>query len=126
MWQTTAYWIMGAMSNDPAKLAHFTGFCTPYYFITVLQQLTPYLDKSLQSAGAAGIWRADAVKLPCVVSICVPNSVIDTLFSFLNVFMSTWALLVAGLVFALPMIYMRVTNHTEYRDETLCVKSIKF
>jgi magnesium-transporting ATPase (P-type) len=27
MWQTTAYWIMGAMSNDPAKLAHFAGFC---------------------------------------------------------------------------------------------------
>lgn len=27
MWQTTAYWIMGAMSNDPAKLAHFVGFC---------------------------------------------------------------------------------------------------
>ena len=27
MWQTTAYWMMGAMSNDPAKLAHFTGFC---------------------------------------------------------------------------------------------------
>ena len=27
MWQTTAYWFMGAMSNDPAKLAHFTGFC---------------------------------------------------------------------------------------------------
>ena len=27
MWQITAYWIMGAMSNDPAKLAHFTGLC---------------------------------------------------------------------------------------------------
>ena len=27
MWQTTAYWLMGAMSNDPAKLAHFAGFC---------------------------------------------------------------------------------------------------
>ena len=27
MWQTTAYWLMGAMSNDPAKLAHLTGFC---------------------------------------------------------------------------------------------------
>ena len=27
MWQTTAYWIMGAMSNDPAKLANLTGFC---------------------------------------------------------------------------------------------------
>ena len=28
MWQTTAYWLMGAMSNDPAKLANMTGFCT--------------------------------------------------------------------------------------------------
>lgn len=28
MWQTTAYWFMGAMSNDPAKLANFSGFCT--------------------------------------------------------------------------------------------------
>ena len=28
MWQTYAYWLMGAMSNDPAKLAVFTGFCT--------------------------------------------------------------------------------------------------
>ncbi|KAF9466868.1 major facilitator superfamily domain-containing protein [Collybia nuda] len=85
MWQTTAYWLMGAMSNDPGKLAHFTGFY-----------------KSLQSAGGAGVWRADAVKVP-----------------FMNVFLSTWTLLVAGLVFTLPMIFMRVTNHTEYLDETL-------
>lgn len=27
MWQTGVYWLIGAMSNDPAKLAHFTGFC---------------------------------------------------------------------------------------------------
>jgi hypothetical protein len=27
MLQTYAYWLMGAMSNDPAKLAVFTGFC---------------------------------------------------------------------------------------------------
>lgn len=26
MLQTYAYWLMGAMSNDPAKLAVFTGF----------------------------------------------------------------------------------------------------
>ena len=32
MWQTAAYWLMGAMSNDPAKLAHFAGFCTFLYF----------------------------------------------------------------------------------------------
>ncbi|KAF9817447.1 hypothetical protein IEO21_03404 [Rhodonia placenta] len=83
MWQTTAYWIMGAMSNDPAKLANLTGFY-----------------KSLQSAGAAGIWRGDAVSLP-----------------YMNIFVSTWALLVGGLVFALPMIFMRVRDHTEPSDE---------
>ncbi len=27
MWQITAYCIMGAVSNDPAKLAYFTGLC---------------------------------------------------------------------------------------------------
>jgi hypothetical protein len=27
MLQTYAYWLIGAMSNDPAKLAVFTGFC---------------------------------------------------------------------------------------------------
>ena len=27
VWQTTSYWIMGAMSNDPAKLAYYSGFC---------------------------------------------------------------------------------------------------
>jgi len=83
MWQTTAYWIMGAMSNDPAKLANMTGFY-----------------KSIQSAGAAGVWRADAVGLP-----------------YMNIFVSTWVLLVAGLFFALPMIHMRVKDHTEATDE---------
>ncbi|KAF5361662.1 hypothetical protein D9758_007317 [Tetrapyrgos nigripes] len=78
MWQSTAYWYMGAMSNDAGKLAHFVGFY-----------------KSLQSAGAAGIWRADAVGLP-----------------YMNIFISTWVLLVAGLLFALPMLYLRVQNHT--------------
>ncbi|KAF8168400.1 major facilitator superfamily domain-containing protein [Crassisporium funariophilum] len=85
MWQTTAYWIMGSMSNDPAKLAHLAGFY-----------------KSIQSAGGAGAWRADAVKTP-----------------FMNMFISTWVLLVAGLVFALPMIYARVKDHTDISDETL-------
>ena len=32
MWQTCAYWFMGAMSNDPAKLAHFSGFCECLFF----------------------------------------------------------------------------------------------
>ena len=35
MWQTTAYWFMGAMSNDPAKLAHFAGFCMFYLWVSM-------------------------------------------------------------------------------------------
>ncbi|KAF7355033.1 hypothetical protein MSAN_01418800 [Mycena sanguinolenta] len=85
MWQTSVYWMMGAMSNDPAKLAYFTGFY-----------------KSIQSAGAAGSWRADAVLTP-----------------YMNMFASTWALSAAGLLFALPMIYLRVKEHTDIEDETL-------
>ncbi|KAA1469677.1 MFS general substrate transporter [Dentipellis sp. KUC8613] len=85
MWQTTAYWMMGAMSNDTAKLAYFAGFY-----------------KSIQSAGAAGVWRADAVKLP-----------------YMNIFLSTWCLLVGGLIFALPMIYLRVKDTTDDADETI-------
>lgn len=83
MWQTTAYWMMGAMSNDPAKLAYFTGFY-----------------KSIQSAGAAGVWRADAMKVP-----------------YMNLFLSTWGILIAGLMFSLPMIHLRVKDHTDDEDE---------
>ncbi|KAG8858408.1 hypothetical protein FRB96_005293 [Tulasnella sp. 330] len=85
MWQTAAYWFMGAMSNDPAKLAIFVGFY-----------------KSIQSAGGAGAWRADAVGTP-----------------FMNIFASTWALLAGGLLFALPMLYNRVKDHTEIEEEIL-------
>ena len=35
----------------------------------------------------------------------------------MNIFISTWVLLVAGLVFALPMVYMRVKDYTEASDE---------
>ncbi|KIJ45194.1 hypothetical protein M422DRAFT_46992 [Sphaerobolus stellatus SS14] len=85
MWQTAAYWMMGAMSNDPAKLAYFTGFY-----------------KSLQSAGAAIIWRADAVGTP-----------------YISIFASTWSLLLGGLIFALPMLYWRVKDTTVLEDEVL-------
>jgi hypothetical protein len=71
MWQATVYWLMGAMSNDPAKLAYLTGFCAYYIinFFIYLQQLdkhflTFFIDKSIQSAGAAGTWGADADKIP--------------------------------------------------------------
>ncbi|PBK79883.1 hypothetical protein ARMGADRAFT_102562 [Armillaria gallica] len=76
---------MGAMSNDPSKLAFFAGFY-----------------KSIQSAGAAEIWRADAVKIP-----------------YMNMFISEWALFVGDLVFALPMVILRIKNHTDLDDETI-------
>ncbi|TFK71740.1 hypothetical protein BDN72DRAFT_837319 [Pluteus cervinus] len=78
MWQTTSYWLIGAMSNDAAKLANIVGFY-----------------KSIQSAGAAGLWKADGNLIP-----------------YMNIFLSTWVLLVAGLLFTLPMIFVRVTDQT--------------
>ncbi|KAK7688035.1 hypothetical protein QCA50_008405 [Cerrena zonata] len=79
MWQTTVYWLMGVMSRNPATLAHFVGFY-----------------KGIQSAGAAGVWRADGITLP-----------------YMQIFISTWVLLAAGLIFALPMILMRVNEGRE-------------
>jgi len=52
--------------------------------------------KSIQSCGSAGVWRADAVGIP-----------------YMNIFISTWALTAAGMIFALPMVYYRVRDHTE-------------
>jgi ABC-type molybdate transport system permease subunit len=37
------------------------------------------------------------------------------------IFGSTWGLLVAGLVFALPVMYIRIKNHTEVADEAMYV-----
>lgn len=38
---------------------------------------------------------------------------------YMNLFVSTWVLLLAGLFFVLPMIYWRVTDQTDhFVDET--------
>lgn len=47
MYQALAYWIMGAISNDPFTLARFAGFY-----------------KAIQSAGGAGSYGMDAVATP--------------------------------------------------------------
>jgi len=39
----------------------------------------------------------------------------------MSMFASTWVLLAAGLVFALPMLYLRVRNTTALEEETLYV-----
>ncbi|KAF8845640.1 MFS general substrate transporter [Paxillus ammoniavirescens] len=87
MWQTFVYWILGAMSNNLAKLGVIIGFY-----------------KGIQSAGAAGAWRADGVLLP-----------------YMNIFISTWVLCAAGMIFAAPMIYYRLKDHTDAEDDSLSV-----
>ncbi|EJD04493.1 MFS general substrate transporter [Fomitiporia mediterranea MF3/22] len=56
--------------------------------------------RAFQAAGAAIVWRIDGLKVP-----------------FMSIFLSTWILLVAGLLCALPMLIVRVKNHTEFEDE---------
>jgi len=91
MWQTTAFWLIGAMSNDANKLAIYAGF---YH--------------SIQSAGAAGVWRMDAVGIP-----------------YMNIFLSTWCLVVAGLLCCFPMIYMRVHDTTVLDDEAILKQALE-
>ena len=40
----------------------------------------------------------------------------------MNIFVSTWSLLAGGLLFSLPMIHLRVKEHTELEEETLYVQ----
>ncbi|KAI5925888.1 MFS general substrate transporter [Camillea tinctor] len=51
VWQVFCYYTMGAMANDPRKLAYYSGFY-----------------KSIQAAGAAVISKLDADKVPFVVT----------------------------------------------------------
>lgn len=46
IWQTYCYYVMGALSNDPEKLAYYSGFY-----------------KSIQAAGAAVVAALDGVRL---------------------------------------------------------------
>jgi len=57
VWQTTSYWIMGAMSNDPAKLAYYSGFCESnyvHYWVTwaYYSQTSLFNRLELQACGA--------------------------------------------------------------------------
>jgi hypothetical protein len=99
MWQTAAYWFMGAMSNNPSKLAYFTGANTRLMFLVQPTRMFIFLTgfyKSIQSAGGAIGWRLDGIGKP-----------------YMTIFITTWVLLVAGLIFMLPMMHMRIHEHTE-------------
>lgn len=79
------------MSNNGRKLANFAGFY-----------------KGIQSAGAAVIFRIDALKAP-----------------FMNEFASCWGLLAGSLLIALPLIFLKVKDTVpleediKFSDETI-------
>lgn len=60
---------------------------------------------SVQAAGSAIGWRLDALKFP-----------------YMTIFISTWCLVAAGLVFSFPMIYLRVRDTTVIQDEGLIMR----
>ena len=82
---------MGSLTNNGRKLANFAGFY-----------------KGIQSAGAAVMFRIDALKTP-----------------FMNEFASCWALLAGSLLIAAPVIFMRIKETVtqeedlKFSDETL-------
>ena len=67
---------MGALTNNGRKLANFAGFY-----------------KGIQSAGAAIVYRIDALNTP-----------------FINMFASSWALLAAALLIAAPLIFTKIPD----------------
>jgi hypothetical protein len=121
MWQITAYWIMGAMSNDPAKLAYFSGLCRFLFFFIGLTagpnlfflQTNRFSPQVLLGSGERMVkrYRQWTHSFALFLTMHFPR--------YLNIFISTWVLLVAGLVFGFPMIYLRVKDTTTLADETM-------
>jgi hypothetical protein len=64
--------------------------------------------KGIQSAGAAIVWRLDGLKVP-----------------YMNLFISCWVLLAGSLVFALPVILVKIKDTVpleedlKFTDETI-------
>ena len=88
------------MSNDPAKLAYFAG-----------------LYKSVQSAGGAVAWSVDGLDTRRWLSFRLFGDL--HILAYMNIFISTWVLLTVGLILAIPMVMVRVKEHTDFADETI-------
>ncbi|KIJ14046.1 hypothetical protein PAXINDRAFT_156287 [Paxillus involutus ATCC 200175] len=93
-WESEFYNLWVAIISDPMILLLFPMFFASNHFYT--------WHHSIQSAGAAGVWRMDAIGFP-----------------YMNIFISTWCLVAAGLVLSFPMIYLRVRDTTVLDDETI-------
>ncbi|MCJ1476649.1 hypothetical protein MMC13_005317 [Lambiella insularis] len=82
-WQTSVYWYIGTLSNNSRKLANFAGFY-----------------KGIQSAGAAIIYRIDALGAP-----------------YMNEFASCWTLLAGSLLIAAPVIVLRIKDTVPLEED---------
>lgn len=74
---------MGAMTNNSRKLANFVGFY-----------------KGIQSAGAAVVFRVDAVGT-----------------SYMSEFISCWALLGGSMILALPVIFLKIKDTVTIEED---------
>ncbi|KAE9396481.1 hypothetical protein BT96DRAFT_941697 [Gymnopus androsaceus JB14] len=76
--QAYAYWLMGSLSNNSRRLSHYSGWY-----------------KSLQSAGAAVVWRLDGLEI-----------------SYVSMYLSTWMIMVFALITASYVAFNKVQPHT--------------
>ena len=74
---------MGSLTNNSRKLANFAGFY-----------------KGIQSAGAAIVYRIDALNAP-----------------FMNEFAASWALLAGSLLIAAPVILLKIKDTVPLEDD---------
>lgn len=78
IFQAYAYWLMGSLSNNSRRLSHYSGWY-----------------KSLQSAGAAVVWRLDGLEI-----------------SYKSMYLSTWMILVFSIMTTSYVAFTKVQEHT--------------
>lgn len=74
-----------------------------------MQNTNSRLYKCIQSAGAAGVFRMDSNLVPYMTMLAV-----------------TWGLCIAGIVCLVPLIGLRIKNHTSQEDEKVAVAKEHF
>ncbi|KAL1747368.1 hypothetical protein HDZ31DRAFT_80486 [Schizophyllum fasciatum] len=77
VFQAYAYWLMGSLSNNSRRLSHYAGWY-----------------KSLQSAGAAIVWRLDGLEI-----------------SYKSMYLSTWMIMVFAVMTAFYVAFSKVQEH---------------
>lgn len=85
IFQTLIFYILGCLSNNPKKNAIYGAFY-----------------KSIQSAGAAIVWRLDYYEIP-----------------YVNMFASCWALCAGSLLIAAPLIFFMLPEHVDVEKDDL-------